>query len=393
MNIEKYLKNYFGKSMNSDIQTPYVVYSSERIHDNIVNLRKILDEHFANAKIYYAVKACMFDKIICFMKNMVDGFDVMSALQYNALKSSGIDEEKLIYNSPYKNPKVSDYIGSSKGIVIADNLNELEQYEGYDVHAIRLNDCNVFDDNFISNGRFGISINEISTETLGSINLFHMHALSRIKNPDVVVKTYKETISMLRKTKLNKNMVIDFGGGFDSNLRMDELGISLKDIIQEYSRLLKNIECNSVIFEPGRHFVEDAAITITTIKEIKKINNENWIIVDVATDFLIPLAASRFEVYDIHGVNGTGDLYNIGDGTCSPAGVIKRNVKLENIQLGDRLIITNCGAYTYSLAETFFGVIPEAYLLEDGKMDVMLSHENAVEIANILYGGKKFYVE
>jgi diaminopimelate decarboxylase len=145
---------------------------------------------------------------------------------------------------------------------------------------------------------------------------------------------------------------------------------------------------NNIYFEPGRFIVEDAAVAVTTVCKIKNCEGIKWLITDIGTNILIPLPAARFEVTDVNGNSGYGEVYSIGDGTCSPAGVIQRDVQLDNITEGDRILVNSCGAYTYSLAETFCNLIPAAYFVKtDGHIATMVSPQTAQDVAELLFYG------
>lgn len=392
MNVNNYLKANFYGYESAGYPTPFFLYSQNRLVSNALLFQNIANTLFRNAKVYYAVKAAFIGKIIESLDPYVDGFDIMSTYEYHAIKSSKIPEQKLLLNSPYKEPVIVQNIKKAGGIVIADNLNEVREYSlnQKSKFAVRLNDCNCNEDHFISNNRFGVSFQQFQDQNIDSSVpvLFHMHALSRTKEHGTAQAAYQDTMSKIAGwSGKNSRISIDFGGGFDSNLRMGTEQ-KLKEILSEYAELASMIKYDSIYFEPGRYFVEDAGILVTTVKNIKECQGVKWLIVDASTDFLIPLQAARFEVVDMDGENGEGDLYTIADGTCSPAGIIKKNVRLKNVKAGDRLIVLNAGSYTYSLAETFYNIIPPSFFVNmDKSIQEIFTHEAGVQIANLIYGG------
>jgi hypothetical protein len=56
--------------------------------------------------------------------------------------------------------------------------------------------------------------------------------------------------------------------------------------------------------------------------------------------------------------------YYVGDGLCIPSGVLPGFFPLGKIGVGDKLVILNCGAYTFSRARHFGDLAPAVAVVE-----------------------------
>ena len=390
--IKEYLSKYFGDALTK-YKTPFFVYSESRIIDNITLFRNALDMYFPNAYIYYGLKSCYLKRVVETIVQEAGHVDIQSEMEYSLISKLSAKVKGILYNSPCKTYAVMDAISRNRGIVIADSIEELDYMLNhcYSTVGIRIQPVRPrsTDKMFISSrDRFGIPLSVDLITKINSIPssikvVLHMHALSRLCDIHMIYDTFQNTIEEIKK--ISREIVIDFGGGFDTNLR---LNISISELIFHYMQLIKDLDqVSTVLFEPGRYITEDSAVAVATVNRVKRTTNDTWLMTDIGTNILVPVTAARFEVSDVYGESGTGKAYSVADATCSPAGVIQRQVLLPHIHEGDRIVIRSCGAYTYSLSETFCNKIPTAYFLDkSGNTKTMISEQATESIKNLIFG-------
>ncbi len=157
-----------------------------------------------------------------------------------------------------------------------------------------------------------------------------------------------------------KIKVIDIGGGFESPMFIKK-DFKIKEAI---SKFFNNNKLELYI-EPGRSISNDASLIITKVIRNKKTSLADYLAVDIATNYLIPLPLAYYPV--ISQKPGVLKKYSVVDGICSTAGVINKKTFLPETKEGDLLLILNCGAYTYNMYEHFYSLRPIIILWENTK--------------------------
>ena len=162
--------------------------------------------------------------------------------------------------------------------------------------------------------------------------------------------------------------LINLGGGFPIASVMKEK--RLVEIFQEIYSTLKNegygkIKC---IFEPGRYIIGDAGCCISKVIKTNingKKNKNNYIIVDSGTYILPRFAKNPLRFYCLNRplshYNFPIDIFGI---IPSEDDVLVKNYNfIDSIKVGDYILITNCGAYSYTFSNRFPYSPPNHYII------------------------------
>jgi len=78
-------------------------------------------------------------------------------------------------------------------------------------------------------------------------------------------------------------------------------------------------------------------------------------------------------------LNRGSQRFCIGDALCIPSGVLPGSFALGEIRSGDSLVIFNCGAYTFSLAQHFGGLAPAVALVEGDRWRLLFRRRSPDE--------------
>ena len=197
--------------------------------------------------------------------------EVVSPFEVDLTKLYGIDPSNIIYNGPVKDYESIKYVLEGKGIVNADNLDELfslvkiaSEFDFIPKIGIRVSmeSKNLF-------SRFGIEFNLknikkiidiLKGQNLNSLDILHIHFPDRDLNAfrkriEAVFSIYEVFQESFIDIK-----AIDIGGGFPSNIPKIMLkSLSLENIsdLSEYSKSLDQfrkkfkLENIPIVFEPG----------------------------------------------------------------------------------------------------------------------------------------------
>ena len=164
---------------------------------------------------------------------------------------------------------------------------------------------------------------------------------------------------------------INLGGGIDSRYRSRKADILLQTFIHVIRLKYAGLPYQPTVFlELGRYITADTGFGLARIVRIKKGKEAKWVILDMASNILIPLNSADFGVIPAQYKRGRALRYHVGDNLSSYAGVITRDCVLKGVAEGDCVLIENCGAYTQSMASQFGHEIPPVLVADKGNLKV-----------------------
>ena len=225
------------------------------------------------------------------------------------------------------------------------------------------------------------AIDEISK--MGGLD-FHgisVHALHRCRELDQMARVYESTAKLCEEIVLRGVHIacVDLGGGLDFSSAIENHNISPAELASVLNNAFAPFSDATLIFEPGRFLVGDAAIVLTQVMVRKAREHNDWLIVDAGTNILIPLDTAHFDVNSIRHDDGKNSVFNIADGICSPTSVIATDCVLpDSLVHGDFLAISHVGSYALALIENWVYQCPSLYLIDrQGELKKILGKKTA----------------
>jgi diaminopimelate decarboxylase len=162
---------------------------------------------------------------------------------------------------------------------------------------------------------------------------------------DVVLQSIASTFSGVHMD------VIDIGGGINIDT-LERLSALLKDV-------LSSVGAKRIIIEPGRHLVDPCIEMSVSIIAIKEVFNNRLIFINsgIYSGLLdVILKQKRFEIIDPNHSEHSILKDTIICGSSSDVSDMIGVYMIRNdIKVGDRLIIKNCGAYSAVMQTNFYG--------------------------------------
>ena len=358
----------------SGIAPPAVVYGEALLRSNMAEFASRIGECYSGgkARFYYAVKACTLPQVVGIALESGWGLEVQSLAEWNAL---GVPGAGGVYNGPGKTR--DDLMrGMAAGlVVIADGTEEAHDlWQLAQAGRIAPDAAYGLRIQASSPTPFGETGSKLGMDQEDAFRLLavgreqglpmprwlHFHCLARCKSPAAWCTAARQALDFMDRARAlcgHEFQVLDLGGGVDTLTAVRAEGETFADMAAQLARALEQGPYPfDIAFEPGRAVVGDAALGLCRVVRTKTVGGRRWAVVDLATNLLIPLPLARFSVVAPWADNAARtDSWNIGDGTCSPAGVLARDAALPaGLAPGDRLAVLGCGAYTYSLAEHFY---------------------------------------
>jgi ornithine decarboxylase len=183
------------------------------------------------------------------------------------------------------------------------------------------------------------------------------HVGSQCRNPEswrLGIECAKQTLAVLRAAGLQSRL-LDIGGGFP--VRHTEPIPSVEAIGEVVDRALADLPTEvSVIAEPGRFLVSDAAWYVCRVNGTTFRNGKRWMYWDAGI-FNGIIESARGMIYEIRtDRRGTPVPWIVAGPTCDSSDVLAGEHLLpEDMQEGDFVYLPNTGAYASTRACSFNG--------------------------------------
>lgn len=356
--------------------TPIMIFLEARIRDNIRNFKNLIEKEFKKASIFYSFKANYLYEICEIIKSEGIGAELISLSELNLAHRLKFPPNKILAGGPYLDKKFIEQsiVNEIEEIVvysisdinrinsIAKKYNKIQnlclrinsqKYDsrlGMNLFKQELNQIRLFNER-CKNIQFTTILSHYSTQ-MNNINQF-------TKNAELLTEAFKKLQNSGVKIKN-----INFGGGFPEAAIMPQS--QLKLIFSKIHNILKDqgIEYEEIYFEPGRFLVGDAGIFIA---EIIKKTEDRWIFLNIGNNICPKFSKSSFRFYNASKIDQSHKY------KTSIAGIIPTDQDVlaknyffnDNIEVGDKVLITNAGAYTLTFSNRFPYELPSIFLINE----------------------------
>ena len=354
--------------MRSQTQLQYKEPLLEIKLKTVINQYKKLNNSLPDFKIFYAVKCNPETPILDTLNKQGAYFEVASIGELKRLNQIGVDLSKVIYSNPVK--PVS-HIGQAFKMGIKsfsyDSQEELKKISQNAPNAqvyLRMNVSNNGSQINLSN-KFGCDKKDAVNLIKKALNYklqpigITFHVGSQAENLDVwqnAINDSKNVLNNLMKQNI-KLKVLNIGGGFPVNYGkkvpdINQISIKITDCLKKLPYKME-LWC-----EPGRYLVADAGTIYSQVIGAVKRGSENWLYLDVGRfQAFIELFESEDITYPVTCVSkksAATKKYVLTGPTCDSYDTIMRDVTLPtNIELGDIITFSACGAYTHVYGAPF----------------------------------------
>lgn len=400
--------------------SPLFVMNEDRIRENCRFIRKISAAAFgASSKTAYASKAFSCRQIYRIMKDEGMCADVVSGGELYTALTAGFDAADIFFHGNNKTGDDIEFAIKSKvGIIVADNLTELELISrtariygtsqdiilrvspGIDPHTHEKISTGKIDSKFgvpIGNGQAAEAVS--FALGLPGINLlgFHYHIGSQITDSDPFICAIENALSFIRdmrdKFGLSTKM-LNIGGGFGIRYTADAPRTDYDGIFSSVSKMLvgycaKNrLEVPVIVTEPGRSIVADAGITLYTIGSVKTIPGyKSYVSIDggMTDNPRFTLYGSRYTALIANKADRPAEFRTTVAGRCCESGdLIGVDMPIQDPAPGDILAVLNTGAYNYSMSSNY-NRLPRlpVIMIKDGKDYVAVRRESYEDLVRL----------
>ncbi|MEM9748387.1 MAG: diaminopimelate decarboxylase [Actinomycetota bacterium] len=307
------------------------------------------------------------------------GCETASIEEIHVALAAGCPPDRIVFDSPAKTLDELAFALERGLVVNVDNPVELERVAALgesssSVIGVRLNpDVGSGTIGTTSVGgrgsRFGAPADQVvemfatHAADLAGLRGLHVHVGSQGCSLDQLVAGARAAQSVREQIaeRLGEDRIdqIDIGGGLPTDYGIDADAPTIERYVDELRRACPALFDGSVrlVTEFGRALLAGCGVAIATVEYTKRVDGVDHAIVHLGADLLLRTAYQpeswpyRFSVLDAEGnpKPGRAGEWTVAGPLCFAGDVIGRNVPLGDVEPGDRVVIHDVGAYTYSM--------------------------------------------
>jgi len=335
---------------------------------------RALQAALPTVRLYYAIKSLPHPDALAALAAEGASFDMATSGEITMLRQIGANPAATIHTHPIKRDQdIRDALDFGCEVFVVDNIDELAKFERYADRARLLLRVSFRGEGVVSDlsRKFGCDpaavpwlLTEASRLGLSVIGL-SFHVGSQSPTPDAHVaaieacRTWYEENSLAGTSALG---VLDIGGGFPANYdgtqRQQDFYGPIREALSSYP---DHVE---VIAEPGRVLSAPAMTSVNTVIGRAQRADLMWYYLDDGV-----YGAYSGQIYD-HALypltvfsDEPGSQPSVLAGpTCDSIDVIREDVSLPELEIGDLVIGRQMGAYTLASASEF-NSIPKAQVI------------------------------
>lgn len=359
--------------------TPLGSIYPQVVRDRLANFQASLP----GVKVFYALKANRHPAIIHAIVGSGGGFEVASYGEIRLLLEANVNVSAIIYSNPVKPPS---HIAAAhaQGVqrFAVDSVSEVRKVQENAPGSAILIRISVQDAGsmFPLSSKFGceaMEALEIAKEAVnGGLTVLGVtfHVGSQCEN----LTSWRAALrgaSGLMECLVDAGIeptVLDIGGGFPAPYTHDVPTISaIGDVIMSE---LARLPCDVAVWaEPGRYLVAEAATIRTAVIGRERRRDAEWVYVDMGVfQGLMECLEAPGWTYPVMRVSSSSSptdtmLATLTGPTCDAWDTLFRRVQLpRDIAVGDELLLSHVGAYSFEYGSSFNGFDPPKIVVRPG---------------------------
>ena len=381
------IQNQFG--------SPAWIVSEKQLAENVAGFAAFTED---KGRICYPVKTNPSLTVLQILAKLGTGADCASQLEINLALFAGIKIENISYNSPAQDIRICQSLLLAGATVVMDDPDaiielqkELPQgsFPGKLYLRINLPDSvgysNANDNQELmahghKSSKFGIPAEELDAvfqQMTIPVSGFHVHVGTQMDNMQSFESAMRNLNILANEwnKKGQKISGINVGGG---------LGIPF-DHAQEFpsleywSKSMMALKEPGFVYsvEPGHALVGNAVALLTSILTVKNSRGKKWAITDVGTDQLTKVTLLKWphRILSESGEELPKGCDAVAGPLCFAGDTLADNIDAGNLKKGSPLLITEAGAYTFSLSNKFNGRTAPKWLLLTAEGDIVQTME------------------
>ncbi|MFX1337586.1 MAG: diaminopimelate decarboxylase family protein [Promethearchaeota archaeon] len=357
-------------------KTPILIFLENKIRDNIISFKNIFGEIFENFEAFYSFKANFLPEICKIICSERIGAEIIGLPELQLALRLGFPVDKILIGGPYlPNELIEESVKNRVREIIVYSLNDLDKIDSIAKKRDNVQNICLRINSQKYESKLGINLDDKTIlhlskkiEKLQNINIVSIlsHYATQMNNMELFIKNTSVLGSAFKKlTDIGiKIKNINLGGGFPEATIMPEKQLikvanGLKTTIENF-----NIDYEKIYFEPGRYFIGDSGLFITeTISVVK----DRWIFLNIGNHICPKFARCSLRFYNASQIDEPHKF------KTSIAGILPTDQDVlvkdyfftEHLHVGDKVIVTNVGAYILTFSNRFPYSLPTIFLVKN----------------------------
>ena len=355
--------------------TPLLIVDCEVVRRQYLALKRALP----GVDLYYALKPLPVAAVVAELKDLGAHFDVATSGEIRLIRAQGVAPERCMHTHPIKSPgEIAAALRFGIRRFVVDNPDELRKFTRHRKRVELLlrisfrNPAAVVD----LSRKFGCEPAAVPAllgmaADLGlTVRGLSFHVGSQVADPG----KYVEAIAACRDLMADAIArgytgldCLDIGGGFPVAYRRDPLPIRrfCQPIRRALARLPRNVR---VVAEPGRFIAAPAGTGVATVTGRAQREGRRWYYLDDGLYGSYSGQLYDHAHYPLECIGGLGPRHPsvLAGPTCDSIDVIREDLPLPELQIGDLIVGRMMGAYTAASASDF-NFIPRARIVPVGQ--------------------------
>ena len=374
--------------------TPLFVYDNNLVGAKIASFRACMPSGVA---LHYAVKANPYPPLLRWLCKYVDGFDVASVGELEALEDAGADAVAISFAGPGKSDHelkraikdgatihLESEGEAARALRIAGDLGRRPRL------SVRVNPPFSLKGAGMKMGgvasQFGIDHDRVASVVRGLIDAgaewrgLHLYAGSQCLDWTALAETFRQAIALageISEAAGAEPPEVNLGGGFgipyfenDEEVDIHALGQALGE---QLSGAPSPLAATRFVIELGRWLVGEAGVYLTRIVDRTESRGKTFLVTDGGLHHMLAASGNfgqllrRNYPVAIAGKFGApaGEEATIVGCLCTPLDMLADEVMLPEAQVGDLVAIFCAGAYGLSAS-------PQAFLSQARSREIMV---------------------
>lgn len=361
-------------------KTPFFLFKKRKILENLHKFKTL----FPGSSIHYAMKANSEPEVLRILAEAGCGFEAASMHELTLLKTMKVPPVHIIYGTSVKPiSHIKDFFSYGVDRFACDSASELEKIAavapGSRVYIrVIANDAGSvfkFSEKFGTDPASVIPLLTMAKELgLRPYGIsFHVGSqASDVKAWANVLISLRSIVQDLQEIGIELDM-INIGGGFPCRYLSSEIVPTLEEIADNTFKEFKKFPYElKMLLEPGRGIIANTGVAIASVIARVERRGSTWLFLDLGVynglfETMAYQGSTRYPISSMRPVGDAGEsLFEIAGPTGDSPDVITREALLpSDIQIGDKVIIHDVGAYSLSVTSTFNGFPkPEVYFVD-----------------------------
>lgn len=377
-------------------QTPYFVFDTNVLKNEVDKLRKATKEYWPNTIVSYSVKTNNLPYLASYLSKQGVFAEVVSQDEYDMATLCGYDDSTIVCNGPIKSREFVINLIEKHAIINIDSHCEIDyviQHAKDNPQAnfavgLRVNvDVEKYFPTESKAGaqgsRFGFCM---ENDELGNaiqllrscpnilINGLHLHVSTSTRRVEVYRWLASLFVSIVSKNGLNNISYLDVGGGFYGGIpgkpQWDDY---LKAISEELTSGGFCYDGLTLIIEPGVSLLAGAFSYFATVIDVKDTNRSRFVVTDGSRIHIDPFFHKTSYFFQYFGCSESRKRklpkQIVVGFTCLEYDNIMELEDFDEVEVGDVFQFDKLGAYTISLSPQFISFSPAVYVKDvDGSL-------------------------